>query len=59
VTFLGVLAIMELFSLFACAVAQPGTEIKPGVCVEFGGAVLALLLSLAIKPRRLELPERV
>jgi hypothetical protein len=48
VTFLGVLAIMELFSLFACAVAQPRDRDSSLGYVLIGGAVLALLLSLAI-----------
>jgi len=48
VTFLGVLATMELFSLFACAVAQPRDRDSSLGYVLIGGAVLALLLSVAI-----------
>jgi hypothetical protein len=48
VTFLGVLATMELFSLFACAVAQPRDRDSSLGYVLIGGAVLVLLLSLAI-----------
>ena len=47
-TFLGMLATMELFSLFACAVAQPRDRDSSLGYVLIGGAVLALLLSLAI-----------
>jgi hypothetical protein len=48
VTFLGVLATMELFSLFACTVAQPRDRDSSLGYVLIGGAVLVLLLSLAI-----------
>ncbi len=48
VTFLGVLATVALFSLFACVVAQPRDRDSSLGYVLIGGAVLALLLSLAI-----------
>jgi len=48
VTFLGVLVTMELSSLLTCAVAQPRDQDPSLGYVLIGGAVLALLLSLAI-----------
>jgi hypothetical protein len=47
-TFLGVLATMELFSLFTCAFAQPRDRDSDLGYILIGGAVVALLLSLAI-----------
>ena len=47
-TFLGTLATMELFSLLTCAVAQPRDGDPSLGYVLIGGAVVALLLSLAI-----------
>jgi hypothetical protein len=47
-TFLGMLATMELFSLFTCAVAQPPDRDSNLGYILIGGAVVALLLSLAI-----------
>jgi hypothetical protein len=47
-TFLGVLATMELFSLVTCAVAQPPDRDSNLGYILIGGAVVVLLLSLAI-----------
>jgi hypothetical protein len=47
-TFLGMLATMELFSLLTCAVAQPQDRDLGLAFILIGGAVVALLLSMAI-----------
>jgi hypothetical protein len=47
-TFLGMLATMELFSLFTCAVSQPRDRDSNLGFILIGGAVVVLLLSLAI-----------
>lgn len=47
-TFLGMLATMELFTVLTCAAAQPQERDSGLVSVLIGGAVVGLLLSLAI-----------